>query len=150
MLALLPLAIPGALVHLPVGWIAATVGERFSYEMDDIATLKVFATILLLPLIYLTIAIVVGMYFGIWWALIAMIALSFSFVASVRVIEAEAGLLISMMSVLRLTRLGSEVEDLRNTRTALVNTVRSLADRLSDPTVPRMFAAEDFGRRNGK
>jgi uncharacterized membrane protein len=128
-------------VHLPVGWIAATVGERFSYEMDDIATLKVFATILLLPLIYLTIAIVVGMYFGIWWALIAMIALSFSFVASVRVIEAEAGLLISMMSVLRLTRLGSEVEDLRNTRTALVNTVRSLADRLSDPTVPRMFAA---------
>jgi glycerol-3-phosphate O-acyltransferase/dihydroxyacetone phosphate acyltransferase len=150
MLALLPLAIPGALVHLPVGWIAATVGEHFSYEMDDIATLKVFATILLLPLIYLMIAIVVGVYFGIWWALIAMIALSFSFIASVRVIEAEAGLLMSMMSVLRLTRLGSEVEDLRNTRTALVNTVRSLADRFSDPTVPRMFAAEDFGRPDGK
>ena len=37
MLVLLPLAIPGALLHLPVGWIAAVVGERFSYEMDDIA-----------------------------------------------------------------------------------------------------------------
>ena len=150
MLALLQLAIPGALVHLPVGWIAATVGERFSYEMDDIATLKVFATILLLPLIYLTIAIAVGVYFGIGWALIAMIALSLSFIASVRLIEAEAGLLMSMMSVLRLTRLGSEVEDLRATRTDLVKKVRVLADRLSDPTMPRMFAAEDFGQSDDK
>ncbi len=150
MLALLPLAIPGALVHLPVGWIAATVGERFSYEMDDIATLKVFATILLLPLIYLIIAIVVGMYFGIWWAAVAMITLSFSFVASVRLIEAEAGLFISMLSVLRLTRLGSEVENLRTTRTALVNKVRALADRLADPTLPRMFAAQDFGKSGNK
>ena len=150
MIALLPLAIPGALVHLPVGWIAATVGERFSYEMDDIATLKVFATILLLPLIYLIIAIVVGLYFGIWWALLAMIALSFSFVASVRLIEAEAGLLMSMLSVLRLTRLGSEVEDLRATRTALVNKVRALADRLADPTLPRMFAAQDFDQSGDK
>jgi len=150
MLALLPLAVPGALVHLPVGWIAASVGERFSYEMDDIATLKVFATILLLPVIYLIIAMVVGMYFGLGWALIAMIALSFSFVASVRLIEAEAGLMMSMMSVLRLTRLGSEVEDLRATRTALVNTVRSLADRLADPTKPRMFAAQDFRQSHDK
>jgi glycerol-3-phosphate O-acyltransferase/dihydroxyacetone phosphate acyltransferase len=146
MLALLPLAIPGALVHLPVGWIAATVGERFSYEMDDIATLKVLATILLLPFLYLVIAVFVGMYFGAWWALLAMIALPFSFVASVRLIEAEIGLLLSMMSVLRLTRLGSEVEDLRTTRTALVNRVRALADRLADPTVPRMFEAQDFAK----
>jgi glycerol-3-phosphate O-acyltransferase/dihydroxyacetone phosphate acyltransferase len=146
MLALLPLAIPGALVHLPVGWIAATVGERFSYEMDDIATLKVLATILLLPIIYLVIAVVVGMYFGTWWALLAMIALPLSFVASVRLIEAEIGLLMSMLSVLRLTRLGSELEDLRAIRTALVNQVRTLADRLADPTVPRMFAAQDFSK----
>ena len=75
-----------------------------------------------------------------------MIALSFSFVASVQLIEAEIGLLMSMMSVLRLTRLGREVEDLRATRTALVNTVRTLADRLSDPTLPRMFTADDFNR----
>ncbi len=149
MLALLPLAIPGALVHLPVGWIAATVGERFSYEMDDIATLKVFSTVLLLPVIYLVIAFVVGMYFGLWWALLAMIALSFSFVASVQLIEAEAGLLMSMLSVLRLTRLGSEVEDLRATRTALVNKVRGLADRLADPTMPRMFTTDDFGQSGG-
>jgi glycerol-3-phosphate O-acyltransferase/dihydroxyacetone phosphate acyltransferase len=146
MLALLPLAIPGAMVHLPVGLIAATVGERFSYEMDDIATLKVLATILLLPIIYLVIAVIVGMYFGFWWAVIAMVALPFSFIASVQVIEAEAGLLMSMLALLRLTRLGSEVAELRATRTDLVNQVRALANRLSDPTVPRMFTAQDFGK----
>jgi len=144
MLALLPLAIPGALLHLPVGWIAATVGERFSYEMDDVATLKVFATILLLPLLYIGIAIGVGVNFGFWWALAAVVALSFSFFASIRLIEAEAGLLLSMLSILKLTRLGSEVEALRETRTDLVSKIRALAERLADPDIQRLFTNKDF------
>ena len=149
MLALLPIAIPGALVHLPVGWIAATVGERFSYEMDDIATLKVLATILLLPLLYLVIAIIVGIYFGFWWAIVSVIALSFSFFASVRLIEAEAGLLNSMLSILRLARLGSDVDELRTARATLVAKVRALAERLADPDVPRMFTDQDFSQPDG-
>lgn len=146
MLALLPLAIPGALLHLPVGWIAATVGERFSYEMDDIATLKVFATILLLPLLYIGIGIAVGINFGFWWALVAVVALSFSFFASIRLIEAEAGLLISMLSILKLTRLGSEVDELREIRSALVSKIRALAERLADPDMPRLFTDKDFNQ----
>ncbi len=144
MLALLPIAIPGALLHLPVGWIAATVGERFSYEMDDIATLKVLATILLLPVLYLAIGIIVGIYFGFWWAIVAVVALSLSFFASVRLIEAEAGLLNSMLSILRLARLGSDVDELRAARTTLVARIRALAERLADPDVPRMFTDKDF------
>ena len=144
MLALLPLAIPGALLHLPVGWIAAMVGERFSYEMDDIATLKVFATILLLPILYVAIAVFIGFQFGIWWALVAVVGLAFSFFASVRLIEAEAGLFLSVLSVLRLARLGREVEDLRSTRAMLVSEVRGLVDRLVDPEVDRLFTERDF------
>ncbi len=144
MLALLPLAIPGALLHLPVGWIAAVVGDRFSYEMDDIATLKVFATILLLPLLYIAIAILVGLNFGIGWSLVTVVGLAFSFLASVRLIEAEAGLFLSLLSVLRLARLGSEVEDLRAMRTELVTEVRRLAERLVDPGTVRMFTDQDF------
>jgi glycerol-3-phosphate O-acyltransferase/dihydroxyacetone phosphate acyltransferase len=144
MLALLPLAIPGALLHLPVGWIAATVGERFSYEMDDIATLKVFATILLLPIMYTAIAIFVGMNYGAWWAIGAIIALSISFFASVRLIEAQAGLLVSMLSVLRLSRLGADIDELRELRATLVNTVRSLADQFADPDMQRLFTKKDF------
>ena len=146
MLALLPLAIPGALLHLPIGWLASTVGERFSYEMDDIATLKVFSTIILLPILYFGVAILVGMSFGLWWAFFALLALSFSFFASVRVIEAEAGLLISMLSILKLTRLGSEVDDLRELRTSLVHKIRILAERLADPNLPRIFTSKDFDR----
>jgi glycerol-3-phosphate O-acyltransferase / dihydroxyacetone phosphate acyltransferase len=144
MLVLLPLAIPGALLHLPVGWIAATVGERFSYEMDDIATLKVFATILLLPLLYLVVASIIGAQFGFWWALATVIGLTFSFSASVRIIEAEAGMLVSMISVARLARLGSEIDSLRTTRAELVESIRSLVDKYSDPDMPRMFTNQDF------
>jgi len=150
MLALLPLAIPGALLHLPVGWIAVTVGERFSYEQDDVATLKVFATILLLPLLYMIIAIATGLYFGLAWAIFAVVALSLSFFASVRLIEAEAGLFLSMLSILRLARLGSEVENLRETRKSLVSKVRALAERLADPDMPRIFTDQDFSKPGDK
>ncbi len=141
---LLPAAIPGALLHLPVGWIAAIVGERFSYEMDDVATLKVFATILLLPVLYLGIAIFVGLNFGAWWAIATVLGLSLSFFASVRLIEAEVGLLLSMLSVLRLARLGSEVEDLRAVRKELVLQIRELVDRFIEPGAKRMFTQGDF------
>ncbi len=144
MLLLMPLAIPGALLHLPVGWIAATVGERFSYELDDIATLKVVATILLLPILYLVIAIVVTMSFGLGWAVLAILLLSFSFIASVRLLEAEASLFNSILGLLRLTRLGTEVEDLRATRAALVNKVRMRVEQRADPTLERMFTTQDF------
>ena len=145
MLVLLPIAIPGALLHLPVGWLAATVGERFSYELDDIATLKVIATVLLLPVLYLAIAIAVGIGFGLGWGLVAVVALSFSFIASVRIIEAEASLLNSVLSIFKLIRLGSELDDLRVARAALVEKVRSLVEHYSDPGMPRIFTPKDFG-----
>lgn len=146
LLLLLPLAVPAAIVHLPIGWIAAAVGERFSYEMDDVATLKVFSTILLLPVLYLAIAITIAINFGVWWALFALIALGLSFFASVRLIEAETTLVVSMLSVLRLTRLETDIKDLRETRAMLVGQVRALANRLVDPEKPRMFTDKDFGQ----
>ena len=147
MLFFLPLAIPGGLLHLPVAWIASLVGERFSYEMDDIATLKVFATILLLPLIYIVAASFVGIAFGWPWGVATLIALFFSFAASIRLLEAETNLLISMFGVLRLARFSNEVAELREIRADLVDQVRELADRYSDPDMPRLFTRDDFRKR---
>ena len=147
MLALLPLAIPGAILHLPVGWAAATIGERFSYEMDDIATLKVFATILLLPVLYAAIAVFVGLTFGFWWAIATIAALTLSFFASVRLMEAEAGLFLSVISVFRLARLGRDVEELRETRADLVNRIRDRVERKADPETKRIFTDRDFSDR---
>lgn len=145
MLVLLPLAVPGAILHLPIGWAAAAVGERFSYEQDDIATLKAFAAIFLLPLLYVITAIAIGMVAGFWWGVALLIALPFSFFVSVRLIEAEVGLMLSMLSVLRLARLGREVEDLRQTRADLVERIRNRVEQKVDPGMERIFTSEDFG-----
>ncbi len=144
MLFLLPAAIPGALLHLPVGWIAAMVGERFSYEMDDVATLKVFATIMLLPLLYILIAIVIAANFGIGWALLAVVGLVFSFYSSMRLMEAETSLFVSILSLMRLARLRSDVEALRKQRAELVQMIRGLTDERAPEDMDRMFTREDF------
>lgn len=144
MIILLPLAIPGALLHLPVGWIAAWVGDRFSYEQDDVATLKVISTVLLLPLLYLAAAIAIGNIFGVWWGVAIGLLLPPSFFFSVRIIEAEAGLLMSVFSLLRITRLPSDVAELREERARLVVRIRALADRLADPNRERVFDSDDF------
>jgi hypothetical protein len=144
LMILLPVAIPGVLLHLPVGWLAAFVGERFSYEEDDVATLKVFSTMALLPVLYLVTGYIVGHFFGVAWAIIVVIGLTISFSASIWVIEAQATLLVSMVSILRRTRLRAEIESLHAARAELVQKVRLLADRYSDSAKPRMFSNEDF------
>jgi uncharacterized protein YlxW (UPF0749 family) len=48
------------------------------------------------------------------------------------------------MSLFKLARLREEVEELREQRAQLVAKVRDLANRLSDPDVPRIFTDEDF------
>jgi 1-acyl-sn-glycerol-3-phosphate acyltransferase len=141
---LLPLAIPGLLLHLPVGWIAAVVGERFSYETDDVATLKVFAAVAILPLLYLIAAFLIGSYFGLGWAIAAVVLFTISFSTSLWVIEAQATLLASMVSILRRTRLRAEIEDLQATRKRLVATVRELANRYADTSKPRIFSNEEL------
>ncbi len=145
MLILLPLSVPGTLLHLPIGWTAAIVGERFSYEMDDVATLKVFATIMLLPLLYLIIGIAIGVYFGPWWAVGVVAGLLLSFYSSVLLIEAQTSLFVSILSLLRLARLRSEVDALRVQRAELVETIRELTDRRAPDDLERMFTREDFG-----
>jgi 1-acyl-sn-glycerol-3-phosphate acyltransferase len=149
MMLLFPVAIPGLLLHLPVAWIAAYVGDRFSYEEDDIATLKVFASIAVLPMLYILATFLIGHYFGITWAIVAMVALTISFSASVWIIDAQATLLASMVSILRRTRLRAEIEDLQATRARLVEKVRSLANRFSDADKPRLFLDSDFAVSGG-
>jgi len=108
---------------------------------------KVFATIALLPVLYILTATITGLYFGFWWALVAIVALPLSFFSSVRVIEAEVSLFVSMISLLRLTRLGSEVQALRQSRAELVSRIRVMVEQRSDPGTPRLFTRQDFNNK---
>ncbi|MCC7177305.1 MAG: 1-acyl-sn-glycerol-3-phosphate acyltransferase [Acidobacteria bacterium] len=137
--ALVPLAAPGALIHLPVGWVAAASGRRLSEDTDDEATLKVMTAVLLLPLVYAALAAVVAWRIGPWWALAAAAFLPLSFFATLRVLEAQAQLLGSTLGLLRAVRLGDEVGALRRERERLVARIRAAADAYADPAQPRFF-----------
>jgi hypothetical protein len=141
---LLPIAIPGIILHLPVVWVAALLGDKCSYETDDVATLKVLAVVAIMPITYIIAKFMVGNYFGTGWGIFPVIALSISFLSSVWVIDAQASLLASLFSILRQTRLRAEIDDRQATGMRLVGTVRTLADKLADPNKPRLFSNQDF------
>ena len=143
-LALLPLAIPGAVLHLPVAWIAMTAGERLSDDRDDVATLKVITTVLLLPLVYLVTGILVGLSTGWWVGLMVATLLPLSFLASIKLAEMQANMTLATLTNWRLSRFSQEVAELRETRRHLVTRVRAVADSHADPSLPRMFDRGDF------
>ena len=142
---LFPLALPGAIILLPVGWLAASVGSRFSYDMDDIATLQLVTAVPVLLTAYALMAIMAGMGFGWVWAIVALPLLPASLFATLFVLEKQAQLLISIRSLFRLARLSDDIEVLEARREALVTAVRIAVDRYADPTIQRIFDAGDFG-----
>ncbi len=143
-IVLFPLALPGAVILLPVGWLAASVGSRFSYDVDDIATLQLVTAVPVLLTTYALVAILAGMGFGWVWAIVALPLLPASLFATLFVLEKQAQLLISIRSLFRLARLSGDIEALVARREALVTAVRTAVDRYADPTIQRIFDAKDF------
>ena len=144
-IVLFPLALPGAIILLPVGWLAASVGSRFSYDMDDIATLQLVTAVPVLLATYALVAIMAGIGFGWVWAIVALPLLPASLFATLFVLEKQAQLLISIRSLFRLARLSDDIEALVARREALVAAVRTAVDRYADPAIQRIFDARDFG-----
>ncbi|HCE03115.1 MAG TPA: hypothetical protein DEQ98_07725, partial [Acidobacteria bacterium] len=141
--ALLPLAIPGALLHLPVAWSAMTAGERLSDDRDDVATLKIITTVLLLPLAHAAAAVLTGLSVGWWWGVGIGALLPLSFLASIKLVEVQANMTLATLTNLRLRRFSLEVEELRETRRRLVVRVREVADRHAGPNLPRVRSRHD-------
>ena len=142
---LLPLALPGAVVLLPIAWLAATVSSWYSYDVDDIATLKVTTAVPILLAAYTLITIWVGMAFGWAWAILAVLLIPVSLFATLFVLEKQARLLVSIRSVFRLAWLRGDIEALGDERKKLVTAVRTAVDRYADPRIRRIFDASDFG-----
>ena len=144
---LLPLALPGAIIVLPAAWLAATVGSWFSYDIDDIATLKVTTAVPILLATYTLFTVVAGVAFGWGWAMLAILLLPASFFATLFVLEKQAQLLVSIRSVFRLAYLRGDIEALVAERKNLVTSVRTAVDHYADPAIRRIFDASDFGSR---
>ena len=142
---LLPFALPGAIVVLPIAWLATTVSSWYSYDVDDIATLKVTTAVPILLAAYTLVTIWVGLAFGWVWAILAVLLIPVSLFATLFVLEKQAQLLVSIRSVFRLAWLRSDIEALADERKALVSAVRTAVDRYADPRIRRIFDASDFG-----
>ena len=142
---LLPLALPGAIVVLPIAWLAATVSSWYSYDVDDIATLKVSTAVPILLAAYTLVTVWVGLAVGWGWAILAVLLIPVSLFATLFVLEKQAQLLISIRSVFRLAWLRSDIEALGDERKKLVAAVRTAVDRYADPRIRRIFDASDFG-----
>jgi len=143
-IALLPLAIPGALFHLPVGWVAITAGKRLSEDRDDVATLKVITSVLLLPFVYLGVGAIVGLNVGFWWGAAVTTALPLSFLAFIKVVEVQVNMTLATVTNFRLSRFSKEVDELRETRSHLVERVRAVVDTHADHSLPRVFSRRDL------
>ena len=144
---MLPLALPGAVVVLPVAWLAATVSSWYSDDVDDIATLKVSTAVPILLTAYALFTVWAGLAFGWIWALLAIPLVPASLFATLYVLEKQAQLLVSIRSVFRLAWLRSDIEALGGERKKLVIAVRTAVDRYADPRIRRIFDASDFGGR---
>ena len=142
---LLPFALPGAIVVLPIAWLATTVSSWYSYDVDDIATLKVTTAVPILLAAYTLVTVWVGLAFGWVWAILAVLLVPVSLFATLFVLEKQAQLLVSIRSVFRLAWLRADIEALADERKELVSAVRTAVDRYADPRIRRIFDASDFG-----
>lgn len=143
-LLLLPLVLPGAIVVLPVAWLAATVSSWYSYDVDDIATLKVTTAVPILLATYTLATVATWIAVGWVWAVLAMLVVPVCFFATLFVLEKQAQLLGSIRTVFRLAWLRGDIEALVDERRKLVTAVRTAVDRYADPRIRRIFDASDF------
>jgi len=87
---LLPVALLGAITHYPAYRLIGFCARRFSRGSDDmLATIKMLAAVLLFPLTWLLLAVACRFYFGIAYALFALVILPLSAYIAMRFLEIE-------------------------------------------------------------
>lgn len=129
MLVWLPLAIPGAIVHLPLVALASWTGAALSPRKDVIATTKFVVGLLGMVLAFVGVLIGVWIAWGPLVAAVAALLLPLSGWATVQVLERGASMRNVTLTLVRLTRLGREIDALRTERARLEAEILRLVGR---------------------
>lgn len=129
LLVWLPLAVPGAIVHLPLAALAAWTGGALSPRKDVIATTKFVVGLLGMLLAFVAVILTVLFAWGPLVAAAAAVLLPLSGWATVQVLERGAAARSVLRTFARLLRLGREVEMLRAQRARLEAEVLRLVGR---------------------
>jgi glycerol-3-phosphate O-acyltransferase/dihydroxyacetone phosphate acyltransferase len=139
MLVFLPLALPGAVIHLPVGLFMGWGGLAFAPRKDVIATTKFVLGLLSMVLAFFVVVGVIGWRFGAPWALGAAVLLPLSGYATLRVFERGAALRRLLRTLRRLLLLKEEMAALRAERQALQALVIAAVDRYRPADMTPLF-----------
>ncbi|TNE46825.1 MAG: hypothetical protein EP343_22395 [Deltaproteobacteria bacterium] len=139
LLFLLPLAIPGIILHAPVMMTAVVAGDYLTARKDVVATTKLISSILLVPLLYILLLLLLIQVTP-WTTVITMaVLLPLSGFATVRLLERQAALYRSLRGLWRWVYLRRELSELREWRVRLSAALDQAVERFHDRSVPRLF-----------
>ena len=133
----LPLAVPGALVHLPLGLLVGWAGLQFAPRKDVIGTSRLISGLVAVLALYVLLPVIVGLTFSWWAALVLAIALPVSGFATLRVLERGTSLRRVLHSAAAALVLPRVVRDLRAERGDLQDRVIAMVrERIPDDMAP--------------
>lgn len=135
----LPLALVGAVVHVPVGLLLGIGGERLSPRKDVVGTTKFVLGFALLLAAYAGIPLALAFLSGSRAAVAALVLLPLSGYATLRVLERSVALRRLATTGLRLLFLGSELRALRQERDALEAEVVAAVQRFKPDGLELLF-----------
>jgi 1-acyl-sn-glycerol-3-phosphate acyltransferase len=135
----LPLALPGMVLHAPIGIFASVAGRRLTPRKDVIATTKLLIGLLLLLAAYLAVIATIGVRFGAEWALFLAASLPLSGYATLKALGHFHSLRRTVARLVRVWRLHEEWAALRRERAELEEIVVRLVDEVRPADMVPLF-----------
>jgi glycerol-3-phosphate O-acyltransferase/dihydroxyacetone phosphate acyltransferase len=135
----LPLTTPGAALHVPPLVFARLAGHRLTPRKDVVATTKLLIGMLLVLAAYLAAIGVLWWKAGFWWAVLAVIVLPLSGVATLKVLDRLRLVRRGLGVLFRRLRFRREVRALRREREQLVDEVVATVNAVKPAELESLF-----------
>lgn len=139
MLIWAPLALPGALIHLPLAIAVGLAGLHLSPRKDVIATTKFVLGLLLMMAAFGAVVLAIGLWAGPLWGAAAAVLLPLTGYATLRVVERGALLFRAAGTLQRLLSYRQELSELRAERAALEAAVLEAVGRFRPADMTPLF-----------
>jgi 1-acyl-sn-glycerol-3-phosphate acyltransferase len=142
LLVWLPLALPGAVLHAPVGLLVLAAAPVLTPRKDVLAATKLVAGMLLVLASYAAGFLLLAWRAGVPTALVALAVLPVTGYATLRVLDRSASLRRGVRTLARLASLGVELQALRAERAALEEAVVRAVSRFRPADMVLLFPRE--------
>ena len=134
-----PLAIPGSIVHAPVGVMAALAGRTLTPRKDVVGTTKLVAGLVGCVLGYVALVAIAALSWGALAGFLALVLLPLTGYATLRVVDRTGAIRRYRRTTLRLFRLGDDIDFLVRTRRALEGEVLRAVERFKPESMVALF-----------